>query len=158
MKALTIWQPWASLIMMGAKPWEWRGWPMPNWMRLRPCVIHAGARPVRPAEIAELIEDLHHGDTSLKGDIALPFLRNTARASYPLSAGLGTVIFGTPIPAAEWAAIHDKPGLDSDRIDHSKWAWPVTDIKPFFQPIPCRGAQGFWNWPEAGIEPFNAPR
>src|SRR5690348_14114849 len=25
-KALTIWQPWASLIMMGAKPYEFRRW------------------------------------------------------------------------------------------------------------------------------------
>ena len=24
MKALTIWQPWASLIMVGAKPYEFR--------------------------------------------------------------------------------------------------------------------------------------
>jgi len=24
MKALTIWQPWASLIMIGAKPFEFR--------------------------------------------------------------------------------------------------------------------------------------
>jgi hypothetical protein len=30
MKALTIWQPWATLIMIGAKPHEFRGqwiWP-----------------------------------------------------------------------------------------------------------------------------------
>jgi len=27
MKALTIWQPWASLIMAGYKPYEFRGWP-----------------------------------------------------------------------------------------------------------------------------------
>lgn len=153
MKALTIWQPWASLIMIGAKPWEWRGWALPKYMIDREMVIHAGARPVRPAEIAELIEDLMHGDTSLISDVALPLLRDTARASYPLSAGLGTVILRAPIPAGVWAAEHDKSGLDSDRVDHSKWAWPVTDIKPFARPVPCRGAQGFWNYPEAGVEP-----
>ena len=27
MKALTIWQPWATLIMLGAKPFEFRRWP-----------------------------------------------------------------------------------------------------------------------------------
>lgn len=26
MKALTVWQPWASLIIMGAKPYEFRKW------------------------------------------------------------------------------------------------------------------------------------
>lgn len=28
MKALTIYQPWASLVMIGAKPHEFRGWPL----------------------------------------------------------------------------------------------------------------------------------
>lgn len=30
MKALTIWQPWASLIISGAKPYEFRGWRIPE--------------------------------------------------------------------------------------------------------------------------------
>ena len=29
MRALTIWQPWASLIIIGAKPFEWRRWRAP---------------------------------------------------------------------------------------------------------------------------------
>lgn len=153
MKALTIWQPWASLIMIGAKPWEWRGWPLPKWMVDHQVVIHAGARAVKADEIVDLIEEIYIGDTSLIAEKALPLLKNTPLAGYPRSCGLGTVILRAPIRAADWAAEHDKSGLDSDRIDHSKWAWPVTDIKPFAQPIPCRGAQGFWNWPEAGEEP-----
>lgn len=32
MKALTIWQPWASLIMIGAKPYEFRSWQPPAWL------------------------------------------------------------------------------------------------------------------------------
>lgn len=38
---------------------------------------------------------------------------------------------------------------DSDRIDHQKFAWPLTDIEKFEPPIPARGAQGFWHWSEA---------
>jgi hypothetical protein len=30
MKALTIWQPWASLIMAGCKPYEFRRWAAPQ--------------------------------------------------------------------------------------------------------------------------------
>jgi hypothetical protein len=48
MKARTIWQPWASLIMIGAKPYEFRGrsylayidHPLPG----ERIGIHAGAR------------------------------------------------------------------------------------------------------------------
>ena len=36
--------------------------------------------------------------------------------------------------------------LDSDRIDHSKFAWPLTDIERFEPVVPARGAQGFWDW------------
>lgn len=46
MYALTIWQPWASLIAAGCKPYEWRGWRVPRNMIGRRIGIHAGARRV----------------------------------------------------------------------------------------------------------------
>ena len=56
-KALTIWQPWATLIMIGAKPHEFRGYPAPRFVRNQRIVIHAGARPVKPAEVGIRIPD-----------------------------------------------------------------------------------------------------
>lgn len=154
-KALTIWQPWATLIMIGAKPWEWRCWEAPKWVIGQRIVIHAGARPVRPVEVYDLLEELTLGGTSLVVHSARALLLNTHRKSYPLAAGLGTAVLKQPIAALDWAVMHDKSGLDSDRINHSKWAWPLIEITPFPQPIPCRGAKGFWNWPMAGAEPGN---
>jgi hypothetical protein len=66
-RALTIWQPWASLIMIGAKPYEFRGrsylayinHPQPG----ERIAIHVGARPVRRAEEARLCSD--HDTTGL---------------------------------------------------------------------------------------------
>src|ERR1700731_1099317 len=55
MKAITIWQPWASLIMIGAKPHEFRGYPAPRFVRGQRIVIHAGARPVKPFEVEDLL-------------------------------------------------------------------------------------------------------
>lgn len=51
MLALTIWQPWASLIAAGAKPFEWRSWPAHRGLVGRRIAIHAGARPPRKSEI-----------------------------------------------------------------------------------------------------------
>jgi hypothetical protein len=56
MKALTIWQPWGSLIIIGAKPYEFRGQsylayinhPEPG----ERVAIHVGARPVRPKSVS----------------------------------------------------------------------------------------------------------
>lgn len=59
--ALTIWQPWASLIVADAKPWEFRGWAAPKAYRGKRIAIHAGARPPRAGEsgiaMGEAIEE-----------------------------------------------------------------------------------------------------
>jgi hypothetical protein len=44
----------------------------------------------------------------------------------PLSSVLCTAQLGQPIRASAYAARH---GRDSDRIDHTKWGWPLTAIE-----------------------------
>ena len=44
MKALTIWQPWASLLVTGQKKYETRSWATAD---RGPIAIHAAMRPVR---------------------------------------------------------------------------------------------------------------
>lgn len=58
MKAITLWQPWASLVLVGAKPYEFRGWCPPKWMHGSRIAIHAGARPIRRSEVWDLIQRL----------------------------------------------------------------------------------------------------
>jgi hypothetical protein len=151
MKALTVWQPWASLIMIGAKPYEFRRWDY----RIRDrslmgqrIVIHAGARPVKPNEVDDIFARLADKISSLD-DSAMPLLcrlRNShkCRGVVELSAGLGTAILGRPLKVDK---LFNSPA-DSDRIDHHMWAWPLSDIRPFDAPIPMRGMQGFWTWPQ----------
>lgn len=150
MKALTIWQPWASLIMIGAKPYEFRRWDYRNRERGvegQRIVIHAGARAIRVEEVFDIRERLNGGDTSLIAEKARPLIERLLAAHrcqgiLPLTMGLGTAILGTP---RDVNRLFKAP--DSDRIDHHMWAWPLTDIRPFEEPVPMRGAQGFWNWP-----------
>jgi hypothetical protein len=150
MLALTIWQPWASLIQAGAKPIEWRGWPAPRRIVYQRIAIHAGARPVRRAEIAALLLDLRRdgaAGTSLDPMIAIPLLErwHTSPGSLPLSTVLCTAVLGLPMPATHYAHAH-APGIDSDRLDHAKWGWPLNDIEPVEPMAPATGAQGFWEW------------
>lgn len=149
MKALTIWQPWASLIMTGAKPYEFRRWDYRDRERAlenQRIIIHAGSRPMKPAEVLDIKQRLGSGDTSLKPE-ALPLIERLLAAHkcqgvLPLACALGTAVLGTP---------HDVNRLfktpDSDRIDHHMFAWPLTDIRAFDEPVPVRGMQGFWNYP-----------
>lgn len=156
MKALTIYQPWASLVMIGAKPYEFRRWDYRQRERAlagQRIVIHASARPVRPIEVEDIIRRMSDRISSLRAETAMPLLKrlqaaHKARGIVELSAGLGTAIIGTPRLVS---SLFSSPA-DSDRIDHHMYAWPLTDIQPFDAPMPCRGAQGFWTWPMTQTE------
>jgi hypothetical protein len=151
MKALTVYQPWASLIMIGAKPYEFRRWDYrerEGRLEGQRIVIHAGARPIRLREVEDIIARMTDRISSLRAEIAMPMLERL-RAAYrcqgvlPLACGLGTAVLGKPKSVNE---LFNSPA-DSDRIDHHMFAWPLTDIKAFDEPAPMRGMQGFWNWP-----------
>lgn len=159
MKAITIWQPWASLIMVSAKPYEFRPKSYLAYINApaigERVVIHAGARTVKPAEVEDLLARLGDDEnpTALVAPIARTVLeRCRAAAKYqalPLGCGLGYATLGKPRNAG---TIFRGDVADSDRaaadLDAYNWAWPLSDIHPFDAPIPMRGFQGFWLWPE----------
>jgi len=157
MKALTIWQPWASLIIVGAKPYEFRpksflAYVSPPAIGER-IVIHAGARRVKPAEVEDLLHRLgtDADKTGLVPDTARKLLlRCRAAAKYqalPLGCGLGTAVMGRPMNAGKiFRGVADSDRAAADERAYN-WAWPLNDIKAFDAPVPMSGAQGFWKWP-----------
>lgn len=162
MKALTIWQPWASLIISGAKPYEFRGWRPPASIIGQRIVIHAAARKIDAVEASALYHILANheasddlrlaaAETCLHRDLALPILGRAwmpYREKLPMSAGLGTAIIGEPRLGTDIAEEFGVPRAnDSDRDQHANWGWPMLDIEAWPEPIPMRGAQGLWNWP-----------
>lgn len=151
--ALTVWQPWASLIMIGAKPWEWRRWKAPAAYVGQQIVIHAGARRVVRDEVEELFYNLQHGEScgGLVREKALPLLAAVLTGhQLPQSAGLGTARLCAPERAIDMVAA-GKIGspFDSDRVDEAIWGWPLSEITPWSAPFALRGHQGFWRWPDA---------
>lgn len=158
--ALTIWQCWATLIIEGWKPYEFRRW---DYRTRRPglvgkrIAIHAGARPVKRNEVADLLSRIGRKESRVS-EAAVPFLeqlhlrlasrrrRRTGPAMVPLAAVLGTALLGKPIECRTLFG----PGVltypDSDRVEHQAWAWPLTQIERFDIPVPARGKQGFWPW------------
>lgn len=49
MKALSLWQPWASLIAIGVKPEETRSWPPTSGLVGQRIAIHAAKKPIEQA-------------------------------------------------------------------------------------------------------------
>jgi hypothetical protein len=160
MKAITIWQPWASLIMIGAKPHEFRP---ASFLDRRSygngpsvgerIVIQAGARPVRPAEIEDLLRriDAETKGTAREGErtcLVLDKARELllkVRAAHkyrllPLGMALGSAVIGKPILSCDLFRMNV---ADSDRGNFN-WAWPLTDIRHFEPPFPVKGSQGFF--------------
>lgn len=167
MKALTIYQPWASLIMAGAKPFEFRKWSPRErggaYAALigQRIVIHASTRKIDRGEVLQLIDALSAGgdraaETCLHADKAMPVLEEALKMTFncglPFGAGLGSAILGEPRNGVEIAG---EFGLswanDSDRRDHALFGWPMLDVERWAEPVPMRGFQGFWNMqtPEA---------
>lgn len=150
MKALTVYQPWASLIMAGWKPYEFRGRRTPAFVIGKRIVIHASTRRIKPAEVADIIRTLDRGEFcgGLKLD-AITMLEDVLmeRRKLPLAAGLGTVVLGEPKRSCDLWPEEFVGFSDSDRIEHSNWAWPVSEVQRFEPIVPAKGLQGFWNWP-----------
>lgn len=145
--ALTVWQPWATLIIAGAKPYEFRGWAAPRAYRGKRIAIHAGSRKPVMAELRALRLKLRgENETGLDPATALPLLERWSQdpASLPLASIVGTAVLGEPILASKIPEYAHRFVNDSDRNEHANYGWPLTDIRSLEPPVPMRGAQGFW--------------
>jgi hypothetical protein len=169
MKALTVWQPWASLIAIGAKPYEFRSKPYKFYINApKPgerIAIHAAARLVKRGEVADLLNRLERNDGAVNPCLirepALALLRRIwdgfeLRAKHapvalcvPLSAVVCTAVIGEPKRGDLCAQEFGRgKGLRTPFGSGSafNWGWPLTDIEPVMPPIEAKGKQGFWEW------------
>jgi hypothetical protein len=157
--AITVWQPWATLIAEGLKPFEFRSWPAPARLIGQRIAIHAGARPMRIQELADLRNQLATSEWRTTGlaeqGRSLDVLDTVWRAwgtkptslLLPHSHVVCTAILSIPVRDDVLAARLGLPLVaDSDREEHSNWGWPLTDIERLEPPVPARGAQGIWRW------------
>ena len=162
MKALTVYQPWASLIAAGLKPYEFRKsgldkHPLRTVIGER-IAIQAGARPVRAGEYLGLIyrlRGLHNHPPPALAEGAEAYLSMRPKSSFPRSCIVCTVIVGNPVRGDEAARRMGIPlaGNDSDREETFNWGWPMLYIKTVSN-IPCRGAQGVWTVPAPIVAEF----
>ena len=144
--ALTVWQPWATLIMRGWKPFEFRPYACPRRVRGARIVVHAGKRKPTVDNFDRLTIDPVGSCGPGHADEVRAFIESVEAdpARLPLACGLGTVMIGEPVRARDLF----RPRTPDVVINPDTWAWPVTDPQPFPLPIPARGAQGFWRWVE----------
>lgn len=149
MKAITLWQPWASLLACGAKRYETRSWATSY---RGPIAIHAAAK--KPSSIWEAIrdivdrvraelgiidpDDLPHGAIIAKCELVechrMQIDPKTHRiALYNSHGNLTSVsLCSKEILFGDWT--------------HGRYAWEFANMTMLPEPIPAKGGQRIWNW------------
>lgn len=123
MKAFTLYQPYASAIVLGLKKYETRSWAT----KYRgPLVIHASIKPLSP-ELKELAQRYGIKDIEYGKIIAICELQDCIEMTQDFIDKQST----TEKDFGIWT-----PG---------RYAWKLKVIKILKEPIPARGYQMLWN-------------
>lgn len=133
-KVITLWQPWASLMALGAKGYETRSW----LTTVRgPIAVHAAQRYQKDQD-----------DYFWK-----PSFRAALRE--------GGILRPHDLPFGKLLSIHNLvdvfktedvcKSLSSEELEFgnylpNRFAWKMPLVYKLSEPIPVKGFQGLWNW------------
>ena len=139
-QALTLWQPWASLLIGGCKRFETRGW-APKATRFW-CAIHAAAKAPAtsipesfiPAGFVDAAAECLHG------------MGYECMAELPLGSMIGLVLWETIRPTTELLKHANEKDILFGDWSAGRYAWKVNKIFRFAEPVPATGRQRLWRW------------
>lgn len=135
MRAISLWQPWASLWVTNIKGPETRHWSTSYRGQL---LVHAAQKLCRDIDAElERIVVVQFGEDWAK---ALP--RGAIVGMLELADCVPTELY--PASAIERACGNYTPG---------RWAWVPQNIRQFCEPIPYKGHQGFFDVPIETVMP-----
>lgn len=130
-RAITLWEPYASLIKLGYKQFETRSWATNYCGEL---LIHAAKRPVKMGEATVLLTDF--AELGIEKEF-----RDV----------LDQMKFGCIIAKANLVSCHQmqesEPISDLERTvglwEKGRYAWRLECVEAI-EPIYCQGKQGLW--------------
>lgn len=143
MKALTLTQPWATLVAIGAKKIETRSW---RTSYRGPIAIHAAKGFPKDAQNICYTQPFLRILLGINAEI-----NKLARGSVIATAKLTDVC---PMESTLClpGIFDDYPELDTPQErafgDYSfgRWAWILEDVKSLTDPIPTKGALSLWEF------------
>lgn len=139
MKAISLWEPFASAMALGLKHNETRSW-RTNYRG--PLAIHAAKRKIQPGEMSRLDCVLPAGFAPQYGKILC--VVNLVEL-VPSSVYLDCTLTDT----VEFILGDYSPG---------RWVWKTQSLWKLPHPVAATGHQGFWDVPQAALdEIFSRP-
>jgi hypothetical protein len=132
MKALTLTEPWASLMMLGEKNIETRSWR----------TNHLGLIAIHAAKTMPTYAKLFCHDMN----VVTAFMRHDAQQWYRPGCILCVRQLIDCVPTTEVRKLSPKERYFGD-YSEGRFAWFFRpEIKVISPPIRVRGYQGLWNW------------
>lgn len=126
MKALSLWQPWASLVVSGTKSIETRSW---STKYRGPLLIHAAKRKMTDADY----------------EVMSPLVRLfNPETDFPLGAIVGKVEL---LDCRRTEALRDHITYEEKRLgnyDDGRYGWILGGAK-LWEPVYYKGAQGLFS-------------
>lgn len=142
MKALTLWQPWASLIAIREKRVETRSWSTKYRGEL---AIHAAARI--PPDWLEASRQFPEFRRELADVFCLREINLAANIMMlPRGAVLCIVRLVDIQPADMAGGFLCERELIFGNYQPGRYAWFFEMVEQFETPIPAKGRQLLWNW------------
>ena len=129
MKAISLWQPWASLMADGRKKIETRHWHPPAWLLGQELAIHATMKVDRDA-----CEDFGYDALTIPRGCVVAIVRLIDYEKFGQDA---------------WK----KYGLPETRygdFEMGRYGWKCELIEKLNPPIAARGYQSIWDWAREG--------
>lgn len=157
MKALSVWQPHASLIALRSKKIETRGW-YTNYRG--PLVIHAAKTfPKFARDLCgddpftfELVKGGYMGPDTLPLGAVVAY-GNLAECCLIKEDGLYRLIPGLKDPPKWFEPLPAEPEISFGDYTPGRFAWILEEVQMLPEPIPAKGHQGLWNWePPEGVQ------
>jgi activating signal cointegrator 1 len=132
-KAISLYQPWAVLCLVGAKQFETRNW---HTQYRGPLLIHAALK----------------ADPGIKDMARSPLVVSILRQKWPDYSGWKDLRFGAVVGQVQLIACHRmrdiQPPSDRERQlgdwSPNRYAWEFESPQLFDSPIPYRGQQGLF--------------
>lgn len=140
MRALTLHQPYASLIAIGAKRIETRSWATAY---RGPIAIHAGKSR---ASLDRCQDPLVRGILTEAGlnpdDLPMSVVLCTATLVSCTDSETISEVLRRKGPAGDLE-------LSLGNYEPQRFGWLLRDVEHFNPPVPAKGAQGLWEWRDA---------
>lgn len=151
-RALPLWQPWASLVIHGRKQIETRHWPAPQSIIGQRIAIHATKTKNELWVVGT--EPFRRVLSELRGQGVGLFDPHNPK-ELPLGALLGTVeVVGCDPMTNDLIESLRGERPDEYAFGHyavGRFAWLLADPRPLPEPVPWRGSQGIFSVPASVV-------